>query len=122
MASVPTVTVLGSCRAYRPMEQLAESGRIQLRQHGIYSYTHSTKEHLQLMQHLRGEVSFPDELVPYIRDPQGDEYPAREAAPEADVLADTDLLIVELSSLKEIRFRGYFLSYMQAHIHTARTH
>jgi hypothetical protein len=107
--SGPRVTVLGTCRVFDPFALLARRGAVELRNAGVYGFTHYTKETLQQLRAMHGELALPVELGPYITH---NRFPARAdgtLATAENSLEETDLLVVEISSLKEIEFRGFYL-------------
>jgi hypothetical protein len=108
---VPRVTVLGSCRVFEPFKLLADDGRITLKNQGVYGYTHCAKEAVQQLAVMRGEKRIPVGLSLYITHKK---LPSNAANVEfvttpANDLSETDLLVVEISSLKEIDYKGYYL-------------
>lgn len=105
----PRVTVLGTCRVYDPFAILAERGVVELGNAGVYGFVHYAKEALQQLRVMHGELAIPHALAPYITHK---ELPARADATFATAenhLDETDLLVVEISSLKEIEFDGFYL-------------
>jgi hypothetical protein len=107
--SRPRVTVLGTCRVYDPFAILAKRGTIELANAGVYGFVHYTKEALQQLRVMHGELAIPHTLAPYITHR---ELPAGAGATLATAenrLEETDLLVVEVSSLKEIEFDGFYL-------------
>lgn len=107
--SRPRVTVLGTCRVYDPFEILARRGVVELGNAGVYGFTHYAKETLQQLRVMHGELSIPFELAPYITHKAIPADADDNLATPENHLTDTDLLVVELSSLKEIEFRGFHL-------------
>jgi hypothetical protein len=107
--SRPRVTVLGTCRVYDPFALLAERGVVELRNAGVYGFTHYTKETLQQLRAMHGELALPAELGPYITHKQLPAGADGTLATAENRLDETDLLVVEVSSLKEIEFRGLYL-------------
>jgi hypothetical protein len=107
--SRPRVTVLGTCRVYDPFKILAEQGVVELSNAGVYGFVHYAKESLQQLRVMHGELAIPLSLKPYITHkaiPTGADDTL--ATPEYH-LSETDLLVVEISSLKEIEFDGFYL-------------
>lgn len=103
------VTVIGSCRVWTPFHILEKEGRVSFENTGVYGFTHYAKEALQQLKVMRGEQRIPRSLAPYISHkvlPSGGD--AWVDIPLYD-LSRTDLLVIEISSLKEIEFDGYFL-------------
>ena len=75
-------------------------------------YTHTIKEHIQLIKHLRGELKIPSELLQYIYTFYGGDQ--RKENIEDIFLRNTediniaDIFLVEISSLKIIEFSDLF--------------
>lgn len=105
----PRVTVLGTCRVYDPFEILARRGVVELANTGVYGFTHYTKETLQQLRVMHGELAIPFELKPYITHKKIPAGADDNLATPENHLTETDLLVVEISSLKEIEFRGFYL-------------
>jgi hypothetical protein len=101
-----TATWIGTCRVQDPLAVLERQGRVICNQTGVYGMTHTSKEALQLLRSMAGEVDFPSELRPYVMDPR---HQHREG-PEffLNDLSDTDVLVVELSSVKLLTFREFY--------------
>lgn len=107
--SRPRVTVLGTCRVYDPFAILAERGVVELGNAGVYGFTHYTKETLQQLRAMHGELALPAELGPYVTHNQLAARSDGTLVTAENRLEETDLLVVEISSLKEIEFRGFYL-------------
>jgi hypothetical protein len=105
----PRVTVLGTCRVYDPFEILARRGVVELATTGVYGFTHYTKETLQQLRVMHGELSIPFELKPYITHKKLRAGAGGNLATPENHLTETDLLVVEISSLKEISYGGLYL-------------
>ena len=107
----PRVTTIGSCRVHTPFRLLADDGRITLANRGVYGFTHYAKEAVQQLAIMRGEVRIPWGLAPYVSHRKLPQH-MRDGgwvATAINDLTETDVLVVEVSSLKEIAFREYFL-------------
>jgi hypothetical protein len=84
-------------------------------QTGVYGVTHCTKEVLQAFRCMRDELVIPADVRPFIMN-----RPAElmdDPKTRLNDLRDTDLLVVELSSAKELLFRGF---YLQLHLTSQR--
>lgn len=108
--NVPTVSVFGSCRAYNPCALLAADGRIKLNQSNIFGFVHCAAEVLQQFRLITGEAKAPSRLRPYLN--IGAHWQAPDPGP-ADALqsrfAATDVFIVEISSVRLLRFKAFLL-------------
>lgn len=107
--SRPRVTVLGTCRVYDPFKILAEQGAVELSNAGVYGFVHYAKESLQQLQVMHGELAIPLSLKPYITHKEISAGADDTLATPEYHLDQTDLLVVEISSLKEIEFDGFYL-------------
>jgi hypothetical protein len=107
--SRPRVTVLGTCRVYDPFEILAKRGVVEVCNDGVYGFTHYTKETLQQLRVMHGELAIPAELQRYVTHHKLPADADGNLATAENRLDETDLLVVEISSLKEIEFRGFHL-------------
>jgi hypothetical protein len=106
---IPRVTVLGSCRVWTPFKLLADAGDIQLQNAGVYGFVHYAKEVVQQLRVMNASLRIPRGLTPYITHkqvPVGDDDMLDTGFND---LRDTDILVVEISSLKEIEFEGFYL-------------
>jgi hypothetical protein len=106
---IPRITVLGSCRVYEPFRMLDEQGLVDLRNTGVYGYVHYAKESVQQLRVMRGELLIPLSLKPYITHKVIPEGADETLKTRENRLEETDLLVVEISSLKEIEYDSYFL-------------
>jgi hypothetical protein len=102
-----TLTAIGSCRVREPTRVLVRRGLAEQNQRGVFGATHTSKEVLQVLRSMAGELIVPAELRPYIAT-----RPASlldDPRTRLNDMSDTDVLIVELSSVKEILFRDFYL-------------
>jgi len=105
----PRVTVLGTCRVYDPFEILEKRGLVEVCNSGVYGFTHYTKETLQQLRVMHEELAIPAELQRYVTHHELPADAGGNLATVANRLDETDLLVVEISSLKEIEFQGFYL-------------
>jgi hypothetical protein len=79
-------------------------------------YTHGTKEVIQLIRMLRGELDIPKDLYPYAFSFYSgkDRLPAFEKAwkENARALQACDVVVIEISSCKIMHYRGAYLQYV----------
>ncbi|MEO1550755.1 MAG: hypothetical protein AAFR93_10030 [Pseudomonadota bacterium] len=92
----PRVTPIGSCRITNPLRMADAAGLVQLNTDGVYGYTHSSAEAVQMMRHMAGDLDIPELARPLVM-PGGD-APAHGPAHDP-----SDLYLIELSSAKEVR-------------------
>jgi hypothetical protein len=107
--SRPRVTVLGTCRVYDPFAILDRDGAVEVRNAGVYGFVHYTKEALQQLRVMHGEQAIPAELQIYVTHRELPTAADGNLATIENRLGGTDLLVVEVSSLKEIAYRGLYL-------------
>jgi hypothetical protein len=100
------VAVHGSCRVHDPFEALAAAGKLMKvwANHLAVSYTFG--EACQALQWNLGERAIPAELLPFIVD-DPTRLPAIEPQ-QRRVLESVDVFIVEISELRQIRYRDFF--------------
>lgn len=110
MATVPTITVFGSCRVDDPIRQLENAGRAKLNQQNIFGYVHNTREVLQQLGVMSGHVEVPARLRPFlnIRGKWAVQTPSTNTT-TAFRFARTDAFVVEISSIRLLRFKAMFL-------------
>ena len=108
-----TLTSIGTCRVEDPTSVLARRGLVEPNQRGVFGATHTTKEALQLLRSMAGELIVPPELRPFIASRPGNLLD--DPRTRLNDLSDTDVLIVELSSVKEVLFRGFYLQLHLTH-------
>lgn len=112
MLEKPTVTVFGSCRVHTPCTLLRNAGRVSMNQKNIFGYTHYTSEILQQFALISGGKAPPQRLRPYLNIPDYWQEPPRRAdSHEAfhEAFADTDLFVVEVSSVRRLLFKAVYL-------------
>jgi hypothetical protein len=93
-----------------PGSILAKAGRITLAQKNIFGFVHNSSEVLQQIRLCCGALQAPEPLHPFLNI-----RPVWKAPPPAplehfhEMFRDTDVFIVEVSSIRIIRFESYFL-------------
>ena len=92
------VTPIGTCRIHNPLRQASTKFPIALERAGIYGFTHTSGEALQMLRYLAGEKSFDERAKAVIFRP--DRAEGADSAPAGWTPAD--LQIVEISSAKNI--------------------
>jgi len=99
------IFVIGSCRVHRPVASL-DSGVASYLTGGAGMYTHTLKEAIQRLELLRGNDKVPPSLARFVY--------ASAAGPMwaprmMDDLHSSDVLVVEVSSEKEVQVDGVYL-------------
>lgn len=106
----PVITVIGSCRVYDPIKAMELEGRAQLNQQRVFGFVHNTREVLQQLRLMTGEVPLAGRLRPFLNIPSHWTWmPQEEAYQLGDLFAATDCFVVEISSIRAIRFKAMYL-------------
>ena len=104
-----TITQFGSCRSNCANSLYKSTGLNE-----VISYTHTTKEHLQLLDFIEGRKEFPYPFNRYcfrtsiISQPSNVEW----RASYAEALKSTDLFLVELCSTRLYMHSNYYLHHL----------
>ncbi|MEM9271003.1 MAG: hypothetical protein AAGA78_18950, partial [Pseudomonadota bacterium] len=106
----PSLTAIGSCRITNPLRMATEAGLVELNGQGVYGYTHSSAEAVQLARYLLGDLEIPDMARPLV-------MPGTDQPPSNPAHTPSDLYLVELSSAKEVRMGSILvqLNYLTRH-------
>lgn len=110
MNALPVLSAFGSCRVVTPCTILKAAGQIRLNQRNIYGFVHNAPEILQQFRIVTGDMPLSSRLRPYLNIP-GHWQPPETAPLEAfhAHFADTDLFVVEISSIRLLKFKSLFL-------------
>jgi hypothetical protein len=99
------VTPFGSCR----IDEIAHSSLLNRK----LSYTHCTKEVLQLIRLLKGEENLEHPFNKYCLSRAIENDAPMELSPECKSIFDkTNAFVVEISSMKKYEYRGKYLSHL----------
>jgi hypothetical protein len=110
MATVPMITVFGSCRVYDPISAMEQAGRARMNQQNIYGYVHNSREVLQQLEILSGRTDVPSRLRPFLNiRGKWAWHPASTATASRARFARTDAFVVEISSIRLLRFKAMYL-------------
>lgn len=110
MATVPMITVFGSCRVYDPIREMEKAGRAAMNQQNIYGYVHNSREVLQQLDILSGRLEVPSRLRPFLNIRGKWAWrPASTDTASRFRFARTDAFVVEISSIRILRFKAMFL-------------
>lgn len=96
---VPKVTVIGTCRVHHTIRELHKERKITLNNGGLGTFVHSPPEILLRLKVLAGLEEYKPELVKL---QVGESEEVRIKPNESFRLSDSDLLIIEISSLKVV--------------------
>jgi len=107
------ITTLGTCRIADTIAASAKSRPFQVENTNVYGFAHTPKEILQQIDYLEGSKTFPQELARFM---------SADGLFERGKRGDTNAFIVEISTLKEIIFEGWYLqiNYMERALRAAR--
>jgi tetratricopeptide (TPR) repeat protein len=100
------ITTLGTCRVADPIAAAAQIRPIWHENNNVYGFAHTPKEILQQIDYLDGVKDFPAELGRFI---------SSDGILKREERETPELFIVEISTLKEIIFDGWYLqiNYME---------
>lgn len=62
------ISTIGSCRVAGPVTKLQAQRSFVLDNRLLYGFTHNTKETIQAIRFMRGELRLPESLWPFISD------------------------------------------------------
>lgn len=105
------LAAIGTCRIHNPVRSAVGKYPIDYQTARNYGYTHTSREALQQLAFLKGELEFPRHLVPGIF------RTGTSPADVADEWPGAHLVIVEISSLKVITAGEFYLQtrYLSQH-------
>ena len=103
MAGVPNVTAIGTCRVHNPLSKLDKMGEIRLNHNPANQFVHTSGEIIQRIGVLRNGECFPRDVEEFIYDEGVKENKFRYP------LEETDVFVIEISSLKSVQFSNYHL-------------
>ena len=110
MSGITTLSVLGSCRVYDPSKLLETTGRARLNQQNIFGFVHNSREVLQQLGILTGATPVPRRLRPFLNIGEKWDWQPRSTDSALDYkFARTDCFIVEVSSIRLLRFKAMYL-------------
>jgi len=97
------ISTIGSCRVAGPMTKLQAQRNFVLDNRLLYGFTHNTKETIQAIRYMRGEIALPESAWSFISS-----EPLRESNP-ANALPADSRYVVEISSTKVLELDGKYL-------------
>lgn len=110
MSKLPVVTALGSCRVVTPCAILTRKELIKMNQNNVFGFVHNAPEILQQAKICCGSVSPPVRLRPYLNIPSNwKSPPAADLSQYHEMFRDTDVFVVEISSIRIMKFKAFFL-------------
>ena len=114
MEGVPRVTVIGTCRVHHPLRNLEQRGKIILNNGGLGSFVHSSPEALLRLRVLLGLEAYDEQFVKL---QVGETKDLRLIPDDEYDFSDTDLLVIELSTIKALSLLGQPLQFNEVNRH-----
>ena len=102
----PNIAVIGSCRVFNPVNILSRENKILHHSQGIDWYTHSTCDALQKIDIVKKNIEVPNELLPLLVHTN---YGYDASVFRKDIFDNSDVFIVEISSIKVIKYGFWYL-------------
>jgi hypothetical protein len=99
--SIPTVTVIGTCRVHHPLRAIEEKGLIHLNNGGMGSFVHSSPEALVRLKVLLGMKTYEEHLLKL---QVGESKEIKLKPDEGFDFSNSDILVIEISTIKAISF------------------
>ena len=111
---LPVVTVIGTCRVHHPLRKLAEQKRIVMNNGGLGTFMHSTPEALLRLKVLLQLETYQETLLKL----QVGESKEKKIMPDEGFdFSDTDILVVEISTIKSLSANGNPLQFNEVARH-----
>ena len=108
------VTIIGTCRVHHPLRKMQEMGLIELNNGGMGSFIHSTPEAMLRLNVLQGLNEYKEDLVKL----QVGETKELKLKPDEDFNFNrTQILVVEISTIKVISSMGNPLQFNEVNRH-----
>jgi hypothetical protein len=105
MRAKASIGAIGSCRVKTPLRNRAAAAGISFMEAGNYGYTHTSREALQQLRFLQGDLTFPQDVFRLIGGPNLPSNFSTRTYPIAD------FYVIEISSAKNIVCRGFALQF-----------
>ena len=96
------ISTIGSCRVAGPMTKVQAQRNFVLDNRLLYGYTHNTKETIQAIRYMRGELTIPEAAWKFLSDQP---YRASNPLRAREDVPKEDRHVVEISSIKVLEFR-----------------
>ena len=113
-AVAPVITVIGTCRVHHPLRNLEARGIIKLNNGGFSSFVHSTPEALLRLKVLLGIENYDPDLVNL---QVGETKEVKLAVDAKFNLLESDLLVIEVSTIKAVSVEGNPLQFNEVNRH-----
>lgn len=99
------LSVIGSCRVYSPIERSVHDN-LKIAHGKTNWFTHSTRDVIQKIKVLNNSIKIPEEYVPLVINDVSRYFPEFH---RENFFEDTDVFIIEISSIQSNYFNGYEL-------------
>ncbi|OZI35723.1 capsular biosynthesis protein [Bordetella genomosp. 1] len=100
------ISTIGSCRVAGPMTKVQAQRNFVLDNRLLYGYTHNTKETIQAIRYMRGELTIPEAAWKFLSDQP---YRASNPLRSRESVPKEDRHVVEISSIKVLEYRDTYL-------------
>lgn len=114
MEGIPRVTVIGTCRVHHPLRNLEQRGKLILNNGGLGSFVHSSPEALLRLRVLLGLEAYDEQFVKL---QVGETKDLRLNPDDEYDFSGTDLLVIELSTIKALSLLGQPLQFNEVNRH-----
>ena len=112
--TAPVVTVIGTCRVHHSLRNLETRGLIKLNNGGLASFVHSTPEVLLRLKVLLGIETYDPNIVKL---QVGESKEVKLTAEDDFNIFESDLLVVEVSTIKAVSIDGSPLQFNEVNRH-----
>ena len=113
------VTVIGTCRVQDTLAAVADEGSVIINNGGMDSFVHSTPEILLRLRVLLGVETYEERLLPL---QVGENKSPRTQPIKGFQIDDTDVFVIEISSLKTVSSQGNPLQFNEVRRHLCTPH
>ena len=113
----PVITVIGTCRVHHPLRNLETRGIIKLNNGGLGSFVHSTPEALLRLKVLLGIEKYNPDIVKL---QVGEANEVKLTADDDFNFLQSDLLVVEVSTIKAVSVEGNPLQFNEVNRHLCK--
>jgi chorismate mutase len=116
---LPTVTVIGTCRVHDTLKEIESLGLIHLNNGGMKTFVHSLPEILLRVHVMQQKSKYLEDIV----DLQVGVRSGVKLKPDDDFnLNNSDIIVIEISSLKAIYFQEHPLQFNEVNRHLCTPH
>tara|TARA_B110000444_G_C18799051_1_gene576440 strand:- start:106 stop:939 length:834 start_codon:yes stop_codon:yes gene_type:complete len=116
---LPVVTVIGTCRVHHTLRNLAEKKRIVMNNGGLGTFIHSTPEAVLRLKVLLQLETYKETLLKL---QVGESNEKKTKPDEGFDFSETDILVVEISTIKSLSANGNPLQFNEVARHMCTPH